>query len=109
MGKASALSIPKKTICLVGHHVGRSESARMQVSFVQNSIVSIPLLRYLLKIPPPQSVLERAVHDLKSAVMMIIRLISSIPFVVDPIMFPGVLDLWMTADEVNLSLIYLGV
>lgn len=36
----------------------------------------------------------------ESAVRLALQLVSAIPFIEDPIMFPGESDLWTTVDEV---------
>uniref|UniRef100_A0A915EGR8 Peptidase S1 domain-containing protein n=1 Tax=Ditylenchus dipsaci TaxID=166011 RepID=A0A915EGR8_9BILA len=55
--------------------------------------------RFLRKIPPPSKVIELASQNVRSAVLMAVNLIRCIPFIADPVMFPGVSDLWTTADE----------
>ncbi|KAI1716265.1 coiled-coil and C2 domain-containing protein 2A [Ditylenchus destructor] len=57
------------------------------------------LSRFLRKIPPPSKILQAATLNIHNAVVMAINLIRNIPFIADPVMFPGNCDLWTTADE----------
>ena len=55
--------------------------------------------RFLRKIAPPQRVQAQLSHSARSAVLMSAQLVSSIPFIADSIVFPGVLDVWTSVDE----------
>ncbi|KAI1724496.1 coiled-coil and C2 domain-containing protein 2A [Ditylenchus destructor] len=74
---------------------GRKYLSMMNASNGKRVILS----RFLRKIPPPSKVLEAATQNIHNAVVMAINLIRSIPFIGDPVMFPGSCDLWTTVDE----------
>lgn len=57
--------------------------------------------RFLRKIVPPHHIHEILSNsgNVRAAVELAAHMVSCIPFVADPVMFPGVCDLWTTAEQ----------
>uniref|UniRef100_A0AC34R1M6 CC2D2A N-terminal C2 domain-containing protein n=1 Tax=Panagrolaimus sp. JU765 TaxID=591449 RepID=A0AC34R1M6_9BILA len=85
MTKNSQLFPDRRFVCLVNDTSGKRLLAT----------------RFLRKILPPQHVHEMLSNsgNIRAAIQLAAHMVSCIPFVADPVMFPGVCDLWTTAEQ----------
>lgn len=62
--------------------------------------------RYLRPIKPPYQIQEILTNsnNMIEAINLTAHIVSCISFVADPIMFPGVIDLWTNTEQVSISL-----
>lgn len=82
-----------------------SEGKRILATRYFLFLLKIFFQRFLRPIQPPSQILEKLSQNRESAVGMALQFISAIPFIEDPIMFPGESDLWTTVDEVISSVL----
>ncbi|KAE9556318.1 hypothetical protein FO519_000501 [Halicephalobus sp. NKZ332] len=75
---------------------------RRLVALVNNTFGNRVLsIRYIRPLMPPHHIQELLTNSGNpvAAIQLAAHMVSCIPFVADPIMFPGVCDLWATAEQ----------